>query len=276
MSLIKKIVGVFGYCAFLVISVVVPLEVVFRILPTSDSLETKPINAENRILRFKENRDVTKQIGFNFKHVNVKHINNFGFATDVDFKEPRKQNKQVVVVIGDSYVEALQVKNSNAFHALVDQELHDYDVYPIGVSGSPLSQYIAFARYAGENFNPAIYVFLIVGNDFDESFYDVKMTPGFHYFKENGSLELVEYNPSYLKKIARKSALMRYLHLDLKVTSQINRLYAKSVIPKKILQILFIQILMRLFYSRGGHYCNVYDEYQKAIRNIKNNFIVRW
>ena len=74
MSLIKKIVGVFGYCAFLIISVLVPLELVFRILPTSDSLETKPINAENRILRFEENRDVTKQIGFNFKHVNVKHI----------------------------------------------------------------------------------------------------------------------------------------------------------------------------------------------------------
>ena len=44
---------------------------------------------------------------------------------------------------------------------------------------------------------------------------------------------------------------MRYLHLDLKVTSQINRLYAESVIPKKILQILFIQNSDETFLLKG-------------------------
>ena len=85
MSWIKRILSALSYSVFLVISVAMLLEIVFRILPTSDSFETKAVNADNKILRYQENRDVTKQIGFNFRHVNVKHSNNFGFFSDRDF-----------------------------------------------------------------------------------------------------------------------------------------------------------------------------------------------
>ena len=79
------------------------------------------------------------------------------------------QTKPIIAVIGDSYVEALQVKNKDAFHAILDKGLSSHDVYPIGISGS-LSQYIAFSRYAAEQFSPKLFVFLIIENDFDESF----------------------------------------------------------------------------------------------------------
>ena len=234
MSWTKKIVRGFTYLAFLFISVVLLLEVIFRILPTSDSLKLKKVNIDYPIMRFEENRDVTKQIGFNFKHVNVKHINNYGYASDKDFQKKELQTKPIIAVIGDSYVEALQVKNKDTFHAILDKGLLSNDVYPIGISGSPLSQYIAFSRYAAEQFSPRLYIFLIIENDFDESFKKVKNAPGFHYFNETEQLTLAEYNPSIIKQIARKSAFVRYLYLDLKIQTQINRLFKNEYVPKEI------------------------------------------
>ena len=229
MSWTNKIANFFGYILFLIVCVAVLLEVIFRILPTSDSLNAKPVNTEHPILRLEENRDVTKQIGFNFKHVNVKHINNYGFASDKDFQKKELQTKPVIAVIGDSYVEAMQVKNQDTFHAILDNDLESYDVYPIGISGSPLSQYIAFSRYAAEQFSPKLYIFLIIDNDFDESFEKRKGAPGLHYFNETDQLTLVEFYPSIIKRVARKSAFLRYLHLDLKITHQLRSLLKEKI-----------------------------------------------
>ena len=234
MNWIKKKVGGLIYIAYLFISVAILLEVIFRILPTSDSFKLKKVNIDHPIMRYEENRDVTKQIGFNFKHVNVKHVNNYGYASDKDFQKKELQTKPIIAVIGDSYVDAFQVKNKDTFHAILDKGLLSHDVYPIGISGSPLSQYIAFSRYAAEQFSPRLYIFLIIKNDFDESFKKVKNAPAFHYFNETDQLTLAEYNPSIIKKIARKSAFVRYLYIDLKIKSQINRLFKNEHIPIEI------------------------------------------
>ncbi len=225
MTWIKKIARGFSYLIYLFICVAVLLEVIFRVLPTSDSLPRMPVNAENPILRYPENIEVTKQIGANFQHVNIKRINNYGYATDKDFQEKAIQTKPVISVIGDSYVEALHVKNKNTFHAILDENLESYDVFPIGMSGSPLSQYLAFAKYAAERFDPKLYVFLIISNDFDQSFYSVKGFPGFHYFDDMGQLELVNYEPSTIKRIARHSALLRYLVIDLQGIIKVQRMF---------------------------------------------------
>jgi hypothetical protein len=229
MSWIKRITQGFSYALFLIVTVTGLLEMVFRILPTSDSLMVQTVNAENPIIRFRESRDVTKQIGFNFQHVNVKHINNHGFASDKEFQNKELQTKPVIAVIGDSYVEALQVQNKDTFHAMLDEDLENYDIYPIGMSGSPLSQYLAFSKYAAEQFSPELYVFLIIANDFDESFKEVRRAQGFHYFNEYGGLTLVEYEPSLLKRLARRSAFLGYLHLDLKITAQLQRISPKEI-----------------------------------------------
>lgn len=93
------------------------------------------------------------------------------------------------------------------------------------MSGAPLSQYIAYKNYVKNNFNPDLYVFLIINNDFDESFYEVKRARGFHYFNDSGALDRVDYFPSKIKKIARKSAFIRYLYLDLKLTVQLSKFF---------------------------------------------------
>ena len=221
MSLIRK----FLYVCYLMFSVAILLEVIFRFLPTSESLLTKPVNASNPYLRFEENRNVTRQIGFDFTHVNVKRVNNYGFVATRDFKTNKDGRNKVVAVIGDSQVEALQVSDADTFHAKIDASFDNIDVYPLGVSGSPMSQYIAYKNYVRNSFSPDLYVFLIVFNDFDESWYEFKKAPGYHYFSNSGGLDRVDYFPSKIKKLVRKSAFLRYLHLDLKLTVQLGRFF---------------------------------------------------
>jgi len=233
MNWIKKIAGSFSYVLFLVIMVSVLLEIIFRILPTSDSLMIKPVNAENPILKYTENREVTKQIGFNFQHITIKRINNYGYASDKEFQEAAIQTKPVIAVIGDAYVEALQLKNKDAFHAILDENLENYDVYPMGINGSEMPQYLAFAKYAADRFDPKLYVFLIT-QYFDNSFYDEPIysaikAPGFHYFGKTTGLNLVNYEPSFIKNLLRRSAFLRYIYLDLKLTSQLKKVFGSGV-----------------------------------------------
>ena len=71
--------------------------------------------------------------------------------------------------------------------------------------------------------------FLIISNDFDESFYSVKGAPGFHYFDELTGLKLVNYEPSVIKRLARRSAFIRYLYIDLKLKTQLQRVFGSEV-----------------------------------------------
>ncbi len=61
-------------------------------------------------------------------------------------------------------------------------------------------------------------VFLIIGNDFDESLLKYKNEPGHSYFAEDaqGALALrrIDYHPSFWRRILRSSALVRYVTLN--------------------------------------------------------------
>ena len=113
MSLIKVLFRLGFYFFYLFITVLILLEITFRILPTSDSLMIQAVNENQPIIHFKKNRTINKQIGFNFTHINKKNINNFGYATDREFivKDLHKKIKnKIAAVIGDSFVEAYRLE----------------------------------------------------------------------------------------------------------------------------------------------------------------------
>ena len=217
MSLIKKLRPGLFYLIYLGFATVALLEVIFRILPVSDSLKTQVVNDEHPIVHFKKNREVTLQTGANFSHWVQKKSNNFGYLSDVDFHPASEIQSNRVVVIGDSFVEASQVANEDTFHHRLMKIYPLKKFYPIGVSGAPLSQYLAFAQFSEDNFKPSQYIFVIILNDFDESWVRHKNAGSFHYFNDDDDIVRQDYSPSLFKTIARESALVRYLVLDLKI-----------------------------------------------------------
>jgi len=149
-------------------------------------------------------------------------INNMGWNSDIDYAPRSKTSKPLIAVLGDSYVEALQVNtNASLVSVLRDKVRGQYDVYGFGKSGAPLSQYLQMSRYANKQFNPAVIVINVVHNDFDESLLSVRNFPYFVGIdmKSGHPLESPLSEVAIRAKTRTKtflaSAIVRYLWLNL-------------------------------------------------------------
>src|SRR5437660_899289 len=216
MRSIKKRV-MFSLIAIL-LGIAVPLfmiEVVLGFLPVSSSTGITDVDHQNPVIRLTPNQAYTFSKGWQFGIVNTGRINNYGFVNDQDYTSGTEEGP--LVIIGDSYVEALMVPYEQTVQGRLARLLEKRGkVYSLGISGSQLAQYVAFAQYAGTEFRPRAMVFVIVGNDFDESLLKYKDGPGYHYFEEEGpghdlTLMRRDYHPSLGKRLLRRSALVRYL-----------------------------------------------------------------
>ncbi len=207
------------------------LEIGLRFLPVSDSFLSQPVTFEQPVARFTPNRDVTWSREFNFEMVNQRHINNDGFFNDQDY-DPEDQ-RPLVAVIGDSYIEAVMVPHEETVYGRLEKTLApDRRVYSFGASGAPLSQYLIWAQYARQTYNAQKMVFTIVGNDFDESLPKYQLHQTFQQFvaDENGTLKpklIQEYHPGKSRILMRHSALARYLLMNMKLYPTLNKLKSR-------------------------------------------------
>lgn len=216
----QLVLTLFGILLSLVV-----LEFFLRLCPVHEGAYRLAVNDNNPIIRHKENRDFIFSNGWNFPIVTTKHSNNYGFINDHDYSN--QEDTSLMAIIGDSFVEALQVENRLTMHGILAKETADGEgrVYSFGASGSPLSTYLAYAEYVSNEFRPTSMVFVIIINDFDESISKYREQPGMHLFRltSNGELELErsDFEPSIVRKLAKQSALIRYLHLNLQVLDRI-------------------------------------------------------
>ena len=65
-------------------------------------------------------------------------------------------------IIGDSFVEATQVTNSDSFHGMLSSSFSNIDFYAVGLGGAQLSQYLAFSKFQMDNFKPDKFIFIII------------------------------------------------------------------------------------------------------------------
>ena len=107
-------------------------------------------------------------------------INAQGWNSGVgDYAAARRPGVSRIAVVGDSYVEALQVPYDRSLGERLAATLGDrgnaVEVYRFGISGAPLSQYLQMVEHEVARYRPDWVVVLIVHNDFDESY---KFKPG--------------------------------------------------------------------------------------------------
>jgi lysophospholipase L1-like esterase len=102
-------------------------------------------------------------------------INAQGWNSGVgDFVRQRAGQATRIAVIGDSFVDALQVASTDSFAEQLEQALRaagtTSQVYRFGMSGAPLSQYVHMVEREVVGYRPDWIVVNIIHNDFDESY----------------------------------------------------------------------------------------------------------
>jgi len=192
-------------------------EIVLRFFPVSQGFHSLPVNAANPIARCRPNRTVQWSAFWDFSMRNTIKVNNYGFISDIDY-DPHDR-KPLLAIIGDSFVEALAVPWPQTGAARLHQRLDGRGrIYAFGKSLAPLSQHLAYAEYAKQIFQPVGLIFIVVGNDFDESLLKNMRAPGFHYFAadsaDNLTLRRMDHEIGPTKKLMRSSALFMYLMVN--------------------------------------------------------------
>jgi lysophospholipase L1-like esterase len=102
-------------------------------------------------------------------------INGHGWNSGIgDYAVPRRSGIRRIAVVGDSYVEALQVAYDRSLGERLAADLgvggSAPEVYRFGISGAPMSQYLQMIEHEVAHYRPDWVVVLIVHNDFDESY----------------------------------------------------------------------------------------------------------
>lgn len=202
-----------------VVGVLLVLEVVLIPFPVVDARHFESITEHPAGRR--QPGQYTWSRRWNFAVVNRVRVNNYGFVSDHDYDAAAES--PLLAVVGDSFVEAVMVPyGQTCAGRLADRLAPRVRVYSFGVSGAPLSQYLAYAQYVREEFRPGRMVFVVVANDFLESLVEYSWGYPFTYFAEDDAGGLTRVTvpaapPSRWRRIGQKSRLFRYLYGNLEL-----------------------------------------------------------
>jgi lysophospholipase L1-like esterase len=102
-------------------------------------------------------------------------INGQGWNSGVgDYAIGRRPGVRRIAIVGDSFIEALQVPYDKSVGENLAADLAadggPVEVYRFGISGAPMSQYLQMIEHEVVHYRPDWVVVLIVHNDFDESY----------------------------------------------------------------------------------------------------------
>jgi hypothetical protein len=203
------------------------LELGLHFLPVNELLLSQPVDESHPILTYAANRTCTWSQGGDFFLVNQVHSNNYGFISPEDF-DPHAP-LPLVAVVGDSYVEALMVPETQTLTARLARKLAGRArVYGFGHSGAALSDYVAYAGWVAREFHPRKFIINVVANDFDESLSAYKSAPGYHAYAPgpDGILRLTrrDYRPGLGVRLVTHSKLLMYLLTNVHATALPARL----------------------------------------------------
>ena len=165
-------------------------------------------------------------------------INNLGFNSPHDYSKTKPDDTYRVAIVGDSFIESLQVDYYKSYPYILENALHikklkgkKVEVYTFGHSGANLFHYTKAVEFVEDNFKPDLIIVNIVENDFKESIYGNNRKDNWSLDFHNGNT--IEHSPDqitnlWVKRLLSKSALVRYLtiNLDLINTSPIlNKIF---------------------------------------------------
>lgn len=240
-DMIKNVQRFFLISLPAVLITLVILEVFLRLFVPVSDMHPKPIyDAESDMLLFEPNVAGTLRVP---AYEATYRVNSQGWNSHREYQyEKPSENITRIAVIGDSYVEALQVDYDKSVSALLDYRLAEtypnaYEVYSFGKSNAPLSEYLQIMRYVARTYSPDIYIIIIIRNDFEQSLREYSEVPFFLQFTidDNGTVTEIPPIPwergpaqSLYRTIAPHSALVRFLAYNLGLLERFTLQYGPN------------------------------------------------
>jgi hypothetical protein len=208
---LQSIAVIFAYLAV--------AEIVLRFLPVTTGLHSVAVDAAHPILHFEPDFEFVYSRGWNLRDVVRGRVNNAGWVNAQDYT--REAGLPLIAVIGDSFIEAQMVPYAETLQGRLAAALKGKArVYSIAASGAPLSQFAVFAGYAVHELGAAVVIVNIANYDFALADAAYNRPAGMWVYDGTGdakALTLIPYQPGWLREAARRSALARYLLLDLRL-----------------------------------------------------------
>ena len=158
-----------------------------------------------------------EEINANFR------INVQGWNSPHDYTEAKPDEIFRIAVIGDSFVEALQVDFDDSFPYLMENYLNQksaktaFQVYSFGHSGASLAHYSKVLAFIGKKYKPDLVIIKIIHNDFMESFEGYGRVDNWSLKDQGGTYLEIEPRPAkrlWMKRLFRNMALARYLIIN--------------------------------------------------------------
>jgi hypothetical protein len=159
-----------------------------------------------------------------------------------DYSRERTPGLSRIAVVGDSFVEGLQVAPDRNFAEFIGRARHEpTQVYRFGIAGAPMSQYLHMIDREVAGYRPDCVVVLLVHNDFDESFRFMpgRYTSSFRKLKVEGDRVVGEIPPqpwrSGPSEWLRRTATARFLFYRWQVRPEIllhPRAILDSLLPR--------------------------------------------
>jgi len=214
------------------------LEIVLRFFPVFSGM---PVNRTSAVYSFIPNVTIQRSSHWDMRNARKRQVNNAGFISDQSYD--REAQTPLIAMVGDSYIEAMQVDYVDTAEAQLSANCSQHArVYSFGAQFAPLSQYLSWAQYISQTYRPKIMVVNIVGNDFDESLLSHQIAfnqggvPGMQFYDFSNDvprLVTVPFKPeSWITQALRHSVLAQYLVRNLGIVNLANdyRNYLHSLV----------------------------------------------
>ena len=138
--------------------------------------------------------------------VSYVRMNSHGFR-DKERRYEKKEDTFRILVLGDSFTEALQVPLERTFPYILEEKLNSegggkrFEVINLGVSGFGTAQEYLALKYYGLKYNPDLVILaFFIGNDVSDNSFDFLVNPYRPYFLlNNGELEEIPFR-MFVKK----------------------------------------------------------------------------
>ena len=185
----------------------VGLELIFQVLPTSTYTDTG-YHIDPYIVTYRPNHEFTTSFGWDLEHPIHHRSNNLGFLSAHAFAP----NPRAIAVIGDSFVDASMLPDSDRVGDQIQRALPDRPIYAMGGPGSNLLDYVERIRYAADHLQVRDFVVVIERGDMKQVLCG---SGNIHAMCLDQSTWKVQIElipaPSRIKMILRHSALLQYL-----------------------------------------------------------------